>query len=114
MKSLDKKKTKELEWIKDWKQLNPNWTEVQISFIGSLLQDLEEEIRVQQRTELEQQKVKVVWNNVCEQIKKDTIEQILNLECLKEEKITKNIFSITQLESRNKLRNEIKDEIKKL
>jgi hypothetical protein len=52
MKSLDKNKTKELEWIKDWKQLNPNWTEVQISFIGSLLQDLEEEIRVQQRTEL--------------------------------------------------------------
>lgn len=41
-------------------------------------------------------------------------QQILNLECLKEEKITKNIFSITQLESRNKIRNQIKNEIKKL
>lgn len=29
----------------------------------------------QQRTELENQKVKVVWNNVCEQIKRETVEE---------------------------------------
>jgi hypothetical protein len=65
---------KELEWIKDWKQLNPNWTEVQISFIGSLLQDLEEEIRVQQRTELLEE-IKRIINTYWKTIPKDELEE---------------------------------------
>ena len=68
------------------------------------------------KEELEQQKIKVIWNSVCEQIKKDTIEQILNLECLKEEEPDEfdDFIGTDRIETKNKLRKEIKEEIKKL
>jgi len=47
-------------WVEDWKKLNPNWTEVQISFIGSLLQDLEEVTR--KNAELND------WYNTCNRL----------------------------------------------
>lgn len=78
-KLLDKKKTKELDnWEKEFdKNVNYdeaetgcNWGEEDIKdFISSLLQ--------KQRTELEQQKVKVVWNDVCEQIKQEARTELL-------------------------------------
>lgn len=106
-KSLDKQKPKELEWSKwDNKKQYFEFKSIEdrdmcFSWISSLLQ--------KQRKELWKKEFKIRGILV-----KSIKQQILNLECLKEEKITKNIFSITQLESRNKLRNQIKDEIKKL
>lgn len=112
MKSLDKNKTKELEYVITWVMAKANgiddynWGQKQ--FEKDLRKKLEL-LLTQQRTELEQQKVKVVWNDVCEQIKKDTIEQILNLGCLKEEE-----YELEWSYPRNQLRNEIKKEIEKL
>ena len=78
------------DWIKDWKQLNPNWTEIQISFIGSLLQDLEETIRNQERN------------------------RILNLPSMKEEKPDDGCGDEDTWNSgRNNLRLEIKNQLNK-
>jgi hypothetical protein len=46
---------------------NVNITEEKYSKVKNYL--------TQQRTEIESQKVKVVWNNVCEQIKRETVEE---------------------------------------
>lgn len=89
--SLDKKKTKELEWEKTLREaLNrqgvQDWT---VDYILSLFKE--------QRTEL--------------------LEEILNLECLKEEEQDWEKIGYEEAcsaESKNELRKEIKEEIKKL
>lgn len=86
-KSLDKKKGKELDW--SWIKLDKP-LEVIVSqgmdrpFLVYGFNLFKQRVNLevnnlltQQRTELEQQKIKVVWNDVCEQIKKETRTELL-------------------------------------
>ena len=107
-KSLDKKKTKELEWEKEFDKkfqiiYSPRFIGDKCNF---KIKDFIQSLLTQQRTEL--------------------LEQILNLECLKEKKpptvfedddalmtsIKKESFYI--ITAQNQLRKEIKEEINKL
>ena len=72
-----KQKPKELDWTKTMKK-SVSRTVKLTNILNSLktIEDLDK-LLIQQRTELESQKVKVVWNDVCEQIKQEARTELL-------------------------------------
>lgn len=75
---IKKQKPKELDYLKEYNE----WVETTglVAKGTSYYYEIEsiiENALTQQRTEIESQKVKVVWNNVCEQIKQEARTELL-------------------------------------
>ena len=77
-----KDKPKELDWEKEFSRkyydIFAAWKKQgYVLDLENNLKDFIKQTLTQQRTELENQKVKVVWNDVCEQIKQEARTELL-------------------------------------
>ncbi len=75
-KDFDKRWTRKSKGLKDKGKYRDDWFVIHETISREVKQFINETL-TQQRTDLENQKVKVVWNDVCEQIKQETRTELL-------------------------------------